>query len=265
MAVDAPAEIERAEETGEVRATLVEHLDELRTRVLRSVFVIGIGWIAGYLVEPYVYRALAAPLRVAAMTNPGGLEIVFRSFAAPFFLRFSLGLVISLILTAPFLVLQLWGFVKPGLRPNERKAMQIVGPVSVVLFFGGVALAWFILPAGFKWFLSFLSDFSDAKLFQDPKDYVSFVLKMFLAFGVGFQLPIILVTLAKLRIISDDMLWKYWRQALVVMAVAAMVLTPSGDAFSMLMLFFPLVFLYFGTVAVLRMIRRADRKRASAD
>lgn len=246
---------------GEVRATLVDHLDELRTRILRCVVAIAIGWIIGYFIEPWVYEALTQPLLAAK--KAGNLELVFQTFGAPFFLKLTLGLMIGVILCAPFIVLQIWGFVKPGLKINERKIARMVGPASVVLFFLGVALAWLILPVGFRWFLSFLGDFEGAKLYQDPRSYVNFVLLMFLAFGAGFQLPIILIAMVRLGVLSEEFLWKNWRQATVVIAVASMLITPSGDAFSMLMMFIPMMLLYFGTAVFIRALSRKDRKLAA--
>jgi sec-independent protein translocase protein TatC len=260
--LEAP-EITSSEDEGEVRATLVEHLEELRARILRCVTLMAIGWVIGFFAEPYVYTALADPL-LALRSEGAPIEIVFPNFATPFFLKFHLGLVIGLVLVAPFIVAQLWAFLRPGLRPNERRIVRIVSPISIVLFFGGVALAWYILPRAFQFFLSFLNDFGGAKLYQDPKAYVFFVLKMFLAFGMGFQLPILIVVLAKLDLITEESLWKYWRQAVVGMAVAAMVLTPTGDVFSMLTMLVPLSILYFGSIGVVRAVTRRARRQALA-
>ncbi|MEP0765302.1 MAG: twin-arginine translocase subunit TatC [Fimbriimonadia bacterium] len=257
----APSE-EALPDPEEKRGTIVEHLDELRTRIINSLIAVALGWVIGYAVEPFVYEALAAPLLEYAKHGKG-VEIVFSNFAAPFFLRFQLGLVMGLVLVAPFLALQVWGFVAPGLTRGERRIVRTIAPISVVLFFLGVALAWYVLPAAFKFFLRFLEDFADAKLYQDPKAYVFFVVKMFIAFGAGFQLPVLLVGLARLGVITEEIVWRYWRHALVGIAFASMILTPSGDAFSMMVLFIPLSLLYFGSGGVIRLLSVRDRRRAA--
>lgn len=245
------------EEELELRATLVDHLDELRDRILRSLMAVALCWVAGYYVEPYVYPLLIGPLKQVKSAN---VEEVFRNFAAPFFLRLQVGLILGLIIAAPIVTLQLWAFIRPGLKKTEQRIARIVGPASILLFLFGIALAWYILPMGFRWFLGYMEDFQGAKLYQDPKEYVSFVLKMFLAFGAGFQLPIVMVALVKLGILSEEFLWRNWRQATVFIAVGAMILTPSGDVFSMMMMFLPMLMLYFGSAVVIRVLSRPKRK-----
>ncbi|KAA0225393.1 MAG: Sec-independent protein translocase protein TatCy [Fimbriimonadales bacterium] len=256
-----------SEENEGHKATLVEHLEELRTRIMRSLFFLMVGWVGGWLLEPYVYKFLTQFLRDPDLM-PKGMELpkqVFTNFAEPFFLKLKLSFVIGLLLTFPFIVLQLWGFVKPALKRSELKAMRIVAPISVALFFMGVGFAWLIMKPAFSWFFSFLPDFEGTELLQDPGTYIVFILKMMLAFGAGFQLPLAVWFLGAIGILTADGLWKNWRFAMVVIAVTAAIITPSGDAFSLIMMSTPLCLLYLASIYAVRVTEKRRARRLGYD
>jgi sec-independent protein translocase protein TatC len=257
-----PAKPETPPDT-ELRETLVEHLDELRTRVLRVVGFVSLGWVAGYFFQMPVYGFLARPLLVRSGPS-GNVQIVFNSFTEPFLLKLQLAFMIGLVAAAPFVILQVWGFVRPGLTKPEQKLARILAPMSVLLFLFGIVVAWSITPFAFRWFLSYLEDYGGAKLFQNPRMYVLFLLKMGLAFGAAFQLPVVLVILSRLGLVTEAFLWKHWRHAFVIIAFCSMVLSPSNDAFTMLMMFIPMCLLYFGSITAIRVIGRPARGRAGA-
>jgi sec-independent protein translocase protein TatC len=181
-------------------------------------------------------------------------RFVFHGFAEPFLLRLQISLYAGVVLALPFIVLEVWGFVAPGLTSNERKPMQFIAPFSVLLFGMGAGLAFFIMPAAVHWFLGYLPDFPDAILLQDPQDYILFVVKMMLVFGIVFQLPIIMMGLGKLGILRSAFLVKYWRYAVVAITVVAMVVTPSNDPFSMIVMAVPLVILFFISIFLVRLV-----------
>lgn len=241
----------------ELRATFLEHLGELRTRILRSFIFVTIGWIIGYNLYPYIIDLVFDPLMRA-----GRATVVYRNFADAFMMQLKIGMFIGLGIAAPFITLQLWAFVAPGLTRNERRAARFIGPLSVLLFAIGVGFGMMILPTALRWFLGYLP--SDAQLMQDPQVYVLFVVKMMLAFGIAFELPIVILFLARIGVATPDLLWRYWRQAVVGISVVAMVLTPSNDAVTMITMAIPMVILYFFSIALVGFVGRADRKKRRA-
>ena len=248
----------------EKRAELTEHLAELRSRLLRSAFYLIAGCVVAWLSFHPVYNFLIQPIelamRAAAHRAPGHVQLippgafVFHSFIGPFFLRLQLSLYAGLILGAPLIVMELWGFVSPGLTPGERRPVRMIAPFSVLLFVLGGSLAFWVMRAAVTWFLSYLSDFPGAILLQDPEEYILFVVKMVLVFGLMFQLPIIMVGLGKVGIIRSAMLLKYWQYIVVGITTVAMVVTPSNDPFSMIVMAIPLVFLFLISIWLVKLV-----------
>lgn len=245
------------------KATLVEHLDELRARILRSISIVVAGWVAGWFVQDPVFQYLEGILKDPSVVPTGVRppEFVFTDVTQPFFLKLKLSFIIGLIAAGPFVIWQLWGFVRPALKKNERKALRKVVPFSVFLFLFGVCGAFVILKPAVRWFMGFLLDFAGASLLQTPGAFTSFVLKMILAFGIGFQLPVIVWFLARIGLLTSEVLWKQWRIALVAIIVFVMMLTPGGDVFSNVMLGVPLLLMYFITIIVIGIGEKKRRAR----
>ncbi len=242
------------------RAPLVVHLEELRARVLRSLLYLCVLWGGGWFVAPAVYSWLEGFLFDPAILPQGvDVRLTFSNFADAFFLRLKISFVLGLIGASPLILWEMWGFVRPGLKRQERLAVRALAPVSIVLFVAGVVFAFFILKPAFRWFLSYLDDFKGSALYQQPGAFAVFILKMVLAFGVGFQMPVIVWFLAKVELLSSESLLRNWRIAVVVIVAVSAFLTPSGDFFSLAMMSTPLVLLYFaGTMAA----RVTERRRA---
>lgn len=245
-------------------ADLTEHLEELRTRIVRSLFAIFVGWVAGYVLFPWVYHLIALPLEEPLRKVEG--KTVFLHFADPFFLRLKLSFVVGLIFAAPYVTYQIWAFVAPGLTRSERRVVRMFIPFSGALFVMGVVLGYFFLPAAIRWFLSYLADYGNATLLQNPLSYVLLAVKILLAFGLSFQLPIVLIILAKLGLVSSKRLLTYWRHAIVVIFTVAAIVTPTNDPLSMMVMALPMVFLYFVTIGIVKRMESnaANRRQASS-
>lgn len=244
------------------KATLVEHLEELRARLLRSISFIVAGWVAGWFLQDPVFIYLEGFLKDPRILPPGvkSPEFLFTDVTQPFMLKLKLSFIIGLIVSAPLVIWQLWGFVRPALRKEEKRALRKVVPVSIVLFLMGVSCALIILKPALTWFMGFLLDFAGATLMQTPGAFTSFVLKMILAFGIGFQLPIIVWFLSKIGLLTSETLWKQWRLALVVIIAFVMMLTPGGDVFSNVMLGVPLLLMYFITIFIIKLGEKRRRQ-----
>ncbi|MFY9234087.1 MAG: twin-arginine translocase subunit TatC [Fimbriimonadaceae bacterium] len=241
----------------EFRATLGEHLEELRDRLIKCALFIMLGWIAGWFLQPYVYEFVDGYIK-ANWKPPKDVDIkeVFGHVSEPFMLKLKLSFMIGLAFAIPILIWQLWQFVAPGLREKERKPFKIVLPASLFLFALGAYFCWLIIPAALNFFLLYLEDFKGAALYQDVGTLVFFVLKMMLAFGVGFQLPLVVFILGKVGIIGPDVMIRYWRQATIAIFLLSAVLTPSQDIFSMMMMAVPLSLLFALSVFAVRFTTR---------
>jgi sec-independent protein translocase protein TatC len=151
----------------------------------------------------------------------------------------------GLVLASPWIFVQIWTFVAAGLYPHEKNYVYMYLPISLLLFIAGAALAFGFV---FEKVLGFLFYFNQwMEIDPDPRigEWLGFVLLMPLAFGLSFQLPLIMLFLNRIGIITIQMYVEHWRTAVLVIAIAAMVLTPGGDPYSLLLMMFPLIFLYF--------------------
>ena len=151
----------------ERKAELTEHLAELRARLIRACIYVGLGMVVMYFFSKPIYNELAKPI-THVMPHLLGSGFRFNSFTEPFFLKLQIATVGGLVLAAPFIVLELWGFISPALTPAEKRGVHFVAPLSVLLFALGVSCAYLILPMAMHWFLSYLSDFPDPILLQNP-------------------------------------------------------------------------------------------------
>ncbi|MER3412844.1 MAG: twin-arginine translocase subunit TatC [Armatimonadota bacterium] len=243
------------------KATLVEHLDELRARVVRSILLLCVGWGVGWFVEPYTYEHIRN-LLFGEGTLPAGVKVseAFRNFGDAFFLKLKVSFVVGAVIAAPFIVIQLWGFVRPALYKKERDTLRILVPLSLMLFLLGASFGYLILKPAFNWFVSFLTDFPGTQLIQEPGQMVVFVLKMLLAFGLGFQLPLVIWFLARVELLTSEGLLKNWRTAVVIIVASAAMLTPGGDYFSLAMMSVPMLVLYFVSIAAVKVTERKRGK-----
>ena len=239
------------------------HIDELRIRLLRCVSIIAVFWIIGWFLQKPVYDALndlvLKALDSYRQQNPNfKYAEPFTNMSDAFMLQFRLSFMLGLGMALPIVVNQVWGFVRPGLKPTEAKPIARLIPLSVLLFALGVTCCWLILPITFEWFLSFFSNFQGASLNQQPGTMVFFILKMLFAFGIGFQLPLLVYIAGRLGLISSETLTHYWRHVAVFVFVASALITPSGDIISMLMMAIPLTLLMVASIVAVRLTMRKD-------
>ena len=237
----------------ERKAELTEHLGELRSRLIRSSIYLIVGMIVMYVFSMPVYHVLAAPVLNAIKKIPGS-GIRFNNITEPFFIKLQIATVGGLVIAAPLIVLELWGFIAPALTHKEKQAVYFVAPLSVLLFVLGVTCAYLVLPRAVAWFLSYLTEFPQALLLQDPLQYVVLAIKMMLIFGLLFELPVVLMFLGKVGIINSALMIRYWRQIAVGLFTLAMVAAPSNDPGTMLALAIPLTLLFFASIGLVKLV-----------
>jgi len=243
----------------EFRATLVEHLEELRTRLVRSIQLIVVGWIIGWFLQKPVYDVfnnIASTGIKNSGIDPSLYKEVFNHFTQMFIFQMKMSFIIGLVLASPFVLIQIWGFVAPGLKESEKRPLKRIAPFSVLLFFTGVAFCWFCLPAAVSWFVSYIANFPGTALYQEPGSMVLFMVKIMLAFGIGFQLPVIVYGLGAIGLLSAQTLAKYWRHGTVFVFFLSAILTPSNDPLTMLMMAIPLSILFMISVWAVKIVQR---------
>ncbi len=242
---------------------MVEHLEELRVRIFRILGFLTAGMVAGWFLSMPVYQYLEKIVE-RNLAEGVAYEPIFTGLTSAFMLQIKMAFYIGLFLTLPFTVHQLWGFVAPGLRPNERKPFRIVAPISTLLFFAGAGACWLILPVTVTWLTAFSQNFPNTKMMLEAGSMVFLLIKMILSFGVGFQMPIIVFVLARLEIVTPKAMLQYWRHAVVGVIVASAIITPSGDPLSLAVLSLPLIGLFFLSVWAARVTLRKQRAKEDA-
>jgi sec-independent protein translocase protein TatC len=222
------------------RMPFTSHLEELRTRLVRVLAAVGIGFVACYSVKEWLFRVLTKPL---ADVLPAKSFMIYTGMPEAFFIYMQIAFFASLFLTSPYCLYQIWKFISPGLLPGEKKYVFPFVLVSSLLFIGGVCFGYFIvLPPAFQFFVSFSSDF--LKPMFSLREYLSLTLKFLLGFGVSFQLPVFLFFMTKIGIVNPRMLSKQRRYAILIIFIVAAVLTPSPDALTQTLMALPLIVLY---------------------
>jgi sec-independent protein translocase protein TatC len=215
------------------------HLEELRTRLIRCFIAIGIGFVASYGVKEKLFEILMSPL-VTVMK--GETKMIFTGLAEAFFTYMKVAFLSGILLASPVIFFEFWMFVSPGLYKKERKILIPIMVLSTVFFIGGALFGYFIVfPYGFEYFLGFAN--TNILAFPSMREYLSFVSNMLLAFGLVFELPLVLTFMARLGIVSVDFLKTNRKYAILVIFIVAAILTPP-DVVSQVMMALPLMFLY---------------------
>ncbi len=242
--------------------SLMEHLVELRSRVFKCAIAIAIGAAAGWILYPTVFGILTNPLEQLAADNDN-VSSQLQSFRPleVFMLRVKMSAYIGFVLAMPFLLWQLWQFIAPGLYQNERRYASGFVASASILFALGAGLSYSTLPQA----LRFLQSLGGGEVFYEytPQDYVMLVVYMMVAFGVGFQFPIVVVFLQLLGIVTPQQLAQFRRFAIVIIFTAAAIITPSADPISLLALSVPMCIFYEVSIVIGRFITRR-RVRAEA-
>lgn len=234
-----PQQIE-AERLGNM--TLISHLSELRERIIKSLIAVCIGGLISYFFIDQI---------VAFVTAPAG-KLYYMRPAEAFFIYIKIALASGVLIASPVLFYQGWAFFLPALTAREKAVLGFLVPISVVLFLGGVAFCYFlVLPLGLQFFMGFASD--NLQPLLSMESYLDFVLMFILPFGVIFEVPLILILLAKIGILSSESLRKNRRYVIFAAFIASALLTPP-DVFSQVMLAIPLIFLYELSYLVVRFI-----------
>src|SRR3954447_6937150 len=243
------------------RMPLREHLRELRNRLLKAGLAIVIGAVGGWFLYNPLFEALIRPLNEIAAHHPGRFVTVsFGQVASPFNLQLKLSFYIGFVVSSPIWLYQLWAFIVPGLNRREKRYALSFVAAAVPLFLAGLWLAWLVLPNAIRFLTEFTPQGASNIIIAD--DYLTFVLRIMLAFGFAFVTPLLLVALNMAGVVSAVALAKAWRVAVFLCFLFAAVASPTPDAGSMLALAFPMVGLYMLAVGIAWFNDRRRRRRS---
>jgi sec-independent protein translocase protein TatC len=241
--IGAPADAEVVLDDGSM--SLIAHLTELRSRIIKCLVATGLGSVVGYY---YIQEIMHY------ITLPAG-KLYYMQPAEAFFTYLKVACVAGFLLALPIIFWQVWRFFLPALTTRERMVLGIVVPTSVVLFFCGLAFSFFlVLPAGIKFFLGFGNTELEALLSVDK--YFDFVIMFVLPFGFIFELPLVITILGKMGLITSAFLKKYQRIIIFLSFVVGALITPTPDVFTQSMIALPIIVLYEVGYFIVRYILR---------
>lgn len=251
---------DRGEKNREKRMSLGAHLLELRKRLFISAIAIVLGMVAGWiLTDLYVWDALQDPVQRVAEARGDDTAIVFQTISSSFDLMLQISLTIGIVISSPVWLYQIFAFLVPGLSSRERKFTFAFFASAIPLFFAGCAAGWFVLPNIVKLMTSFVPEGGETLL--TAKEYIDFVLKLVVAIGIAFVVPVFIVLLNFAGVISAASIIKSWRVAILVIVLFTAIATPSADVVSMFMLAIPMIGLYFAAWFIASLHdRRVERR-----
>ena len=219
---------------------LTAHLAELRSRLIWCMVALAVGFIVCYGLSDKIVAALQSPVVLVGQPVKVPLQII--APAEAFVTYIKVGLIAGLFLVLPFILYQLWKFVAPGLLEHEKKYTVPFLVGSAALFYSGGVIFYLVLPFIIHFLLSFAK--GDIKAQLSVGYYVTFCVRLMIAFGLVFQLPMVVIFLTQLGLVSSRLLVTYFRHAVVLIFVVAAVLTPTTDPLSLLAMVLPMLLLY---------------------
>lgn len=247
--------------------SLVEHLEELRSRLFKAVLAIALSFAIGFSFHERVLDVLSGPYcelpaRLRGLNASGECTLYILDVTGGFFVALKASAMVAVVLAAPFVCYQIWRFITPGLRPVERQFSIPFIVISQLLFAGGAVFSYFLIPRA----LEFLLGFGGESLVSviDAGRYVSFVLMTMLAFGLTFEFPLVLIILSLMDVVHAEGLSGARRYAIFGMFLTAAVITPSQDPITMLFMAAPLIVFYEIAIVAARVIERRRERALTA-
>ena len=259
-AVKDRGEKNREEKNREKRMSLGAHLLELRKRLFISALAIILGAALGWwLTDAFVWEAIQEPVNKVAEAQGNDTAIIFPTISSAFDLRLQIAFTLGFVISSPVWLYQVFAFLVPGLNKRERRFTFAFFASAIPLFFAGCAAGWFVLPNIVRLMTSFVPEGGESLL--TAKEYIDFVLKLVIAIGIAFVVPVFIVLLNFAGVISAAAIIKSWRVAILVIVLFTAIATPSADIISMFMLALPMIALYFAAWFVAHLHdRRVERR-----
>jgi sec-independent protein translocase protein TatC len=226
------------------RMTLPEHLEELRSRLVKAFSALGVALVLTMSFQDRIMQYMTWPhTRAVQDLDPAEQKLKVFGYPESFFTAFKMSLIAALIIASPFIIYQIWAFVRSGLYPKERRLAKSYSTVSILLFLVGAAFGFFVLiPFSLQMLARYKLENVEAMF--NLTDYINLVVILTLILGLVFELPLGMHFASRLGLISADGFASKRRLAIVLIVVAAAILTPTGDAITLLLVSGPMVLLY---------------------
>lgn len=243
--------------------TLLEHLAELRRRIIISLIAIGVGAVVCWIFSDQIIEFLLDPYCriIENRDEQSRCSLYVTNPLEPFNVKLTVAGYGGIALAVPVIMWQVWRFIAPGLYSREKKYTLPFVVGGVILFFAGATLAYWSIPKALGFLLG-LGGENFVEIFR-PSEYLGFVIKMIVAFGVGFEFPILLIFLQLLEVLENKTLRRGRRYALVGIVVLVAVITPSGDPYTLIVLSVPMYLFFEGAILFGRIRERRKRKAAA--
>lgn len=233
--------------------TFIEHLEEFRKRLIVCIVAMLVGFGVSWYFSEELLRLLLYPLLPLLPQYHG--ELIYTGLAEPFMLYLKISLLAGAFLASPVIFHQIWSFISPGLKIQEKKYALPFILFSTIFFVGGALFGFLVVfPFAFKYFLSLTASFFSPKI--SIKEYFGFASRVLLAFGLVFEFPIVAVILARIGILDEVFLRKYRKYSIVIIFIAAAVLTPGPDPISQVCLAVPLLILYELSIFLVKIFKK---------
>jgi len=239
------------------RMSLGDHLRELRRRFLIAAAAIVVGSVLGWVKYDWLFAQIMAPLRKIAAERGGLVNINFGGITQPFTVQLQVAMFVGVIVASPVWLFQVWGFIVPGLTKREKRTTMAFVGAAAPLFLAGCFMATKVVPKAVEILIGFTPQ--GAVNLPDAALYLTFVTRFILAFGLAFLLPVFLVGLNVAHILPARIMLKGWRIAVILIFVFSAMMTPTPDAWTMLVLALPMVGLFYAAVGVSMLL---DKRRA---
>ncbi|MGA1837167.1 twin-arginine translocase subunit TatC [Herbiconiux sp. 11R-BC] len=244
--------------------SLGSHLIELRKRLFIAALAIVVGMVLGFIASDFVLTALIQPIAEVAADQGRAASLNFTDVSSAFDLRIQIAFTVGVVLSSPVWLYQLFAFVMPGLKKNEKRYAIGFVLAAVPLFLAGCVAGWFVLPHMVTLLTGFAPEGTTALL--TARSYFDFVLKLVLAIGIAFVLPVFLVMLNFAGVLSAVTILKSWRIAILAITLFTAIATPAADVMSMFLLAIPMLVLYFAAAGIATLHdRRVRRTRQQLD
>ena len=246
----------------------ISHLTELRKRLINSFIFLIIFFIGCYFFAEYIYGFLVEPFAKAVKNDGSDRRLIFTALQETFLTYLKVSFFTAFFVTCPFILMQIWKFIAPGLYKHEKIAILPYLVLTPILFFlGGILVYYLIMPLAIKFFLSFestgLSTNLPIQLEAKVNEYLSLVMKLIFAFGLSFQLPVVLSLLARIGLVDSNFLKKRRKYVVVIIFATAAILTPP-DPITQIGLAIPLLILYELSIFSVRFIEKKNLENSDA-
>ena len=242
------------------KGSFISHLTELRQRLLKSFIFLLVSFIISYIFSEDIYQFLVKPYSDAIIENNLDRRLIFTALHEAFLTYLKVAFFTSIFITSPIFITQIWKFIAPGLYNNEKKAFLPYLIATPLLFiFGGFLVYYFIMPLAIKFFLGFetVQDSNSIAIQLEAKvnEYLSLVMRLIFAFGISFQLPVVLSLLARIGVVNSKFLKERRKYVVIIIFAVAAILTPP-DPITQIGLALPLLLLYELSIITVKLIEK---------